>query len=224
MIKMPSLVTVTGFWLLVLIHLVAIQYGFSWLHLITKPLLMPALLLILLDSGARSTGKKMIVTGLLFSWLGDIFLLFESCNPLFFIAGLASFLITHACYIIFFLSIRSIAPSFLKRQPLFILLIPGYGTGLVWLLFPNLGPLKIPVTGYAAVICIMLLCSIHIYKKVKAPANKHFVSGAILFVLSDSILAVNKFYHPLPFAGVLLMLSYCAAQYFIVRGLLENGK
>ncbi|MEP7141900.1 MAG: lysoplasmalogenase [Ferruginibacter sp.] len=224
MIKIPSQVSVPGFWLLVLIHLVAIQYGFLWLHFITKPLLMPALVLILLDAGVKADGKGLIVTGLFFSWLGDVFLLFESRNPMFFIFGLASFLITHACYIIFFLSIKSVAPSLLKKHPLYILLILGYGAGLVWLIFPYLGQLKIAVTVYAAIICSMVLCSIHVYQKVKAPANRYFVSGAVLFVLSDSILAVNKFYRPMPLAGIWIMLIYCAAQFFIVRGLLEKGK
>ncbi|MEP7108830.1 MAG: lysoplasmalogenase [Ferruginibacter sp.] len=211
-----------AFWLLVLIDLVAISFNFSWLDSISKPLLMPALLIILVYAGIASTGRKLIATGLFFSWLGDVFLLFESGEALFFIAGLVSFLITHICYIIYFLSARSSAHSLLKKQPVYILLILLYGTGLVWLLFPYLGGLKVPVILYAAVICSMLLCSIHIYTKVKGPANRYFVSGAVLFVLSDSILAINKFYQPLPLAGTWLMLSYCAAQYFIVRGELEG--
>ncbi len=218
MIKLPFQRTVLVFWILLLIDLVAVLFGFSWLRCITKPLLMPVLILLLLYSGVAATGKNLLVTGLFFSWLGDVFLLFESRNALFFILGLVSFLITHACYIIYFLSTRPVAPSLLKKQPVYILLILSYGTGLVWLLFPYLGELKIPVIVYAAIICGMLLSSIHIYLKVTAPANRYFVSGAVLFVLSDSILAINKFYQPLPLAGIWLMLSYCAAQFFIVWG------
>ena len=64
----------------------------------------------------------------------------------------------------------------------------------------------------------MLLCSLHVYYKVNKPANDMFVFGALMFVLSDSLLAINKFLEPLPYAGISIMLTYCAAQYFIVTG------
>lgn len=183
---------------------------------------MPTLVLLLLCPGVAAGNTKIVVAGLFFSWMGDVFLLFESRHTFFFIAGLSCFFITHACYIVYFLSTPSAAVSLLKNQPGYIVLILLYGFGLVWLLFPYLGELKIPVILYSAVICCMLLCSLHIYLKVPSPANRYFVSGAVLFVLSDSLLAVNKFYNPLPFAGILIMLSYCAAQYFIVTGVIKS--
>lgn len=221
MIKIPLQKTFLIFWLLVLTDLLAILFGFGWLHYVVKPLLMPVLMVSLMYPEMAIPGKKIILAGLFFSWLGDVFLLFESGNSLFFIAGLVSFLITHICYIIYFGSIRSDAPSLLKKQPVYILLIPGYGAALVYLLFPHLGVLKIPVIIYGATICAMLLGSLHICLKVKAPANSYFVSGAALFVLSDSLLAINKFYQPLPIAGIWIMLSYCTAQYLIVLGFIK---
>ncbi|MCW3091000.1 MAG: hypothetical protein JWP81_2069 [Ferruginibacter sp.] len=223
MLKKPLQRIVFVFWLLSFGDLLAIALSNDWIHSIVKPLLMPALGLVLFNSPGRRDSKKLIAAGLLFSWLGDVFLLFESHRLIFFILGLASFLITHICYIIHFLAIRSQAPSLLKKQPLYILLIIGYGAGLVLLLYNDLGPLKIPVIMYATVICSMLLCSIHIYSKVNFPGNLYYVTGALLFVMSDSILAVNKFYHSITLAGVWLMLSYCAAQFFIIKGFAESG-
>jgi uncharacterized membrane protein YhhN len=211
------------FWLIVLFDIIAILVGFGWLHSIAKPLLMPALVLMVYSGNLNIPGKKLILTGLFFSWLGDVFLLIESHNALFFIFGLASFFITHICYIGYFLSINSSEPSLLKKQPLYILFVLCYGAALVLLLYPYLGELKIPVVLYAAIICSMLLCSIHIYLKVELPCNRNFIAGALLFVLSDSLLAINKFYNPLPFAGIAIMLTYCAAQYFIVRGFIGMG-
>jgi uncharacterized membrane protein YhhN len=75
---------------------------------------------------------------------------------------------------------------------------------------------------YAAVICSMLLCSLHIFLKVNKPANLFYLVGAVFFVLSDSLLAINKFYQPFAFAGVFIMLTYCAAQYFIVTGFIKQ--
>ena len=77
---------------------------------------------------------------------------------------------------------------------------------------------------YAAVICTMLLGSLHILYKVNRPANILYVSGALFFVMSDSLLAVNKFYQPLAYAGVFIMLTYCLAQYLIVRGFIEQKR
>jgi uncharacterized membrane protein YhhN len=42
--------------------------------------------------------------------------------------------------------------------------------------------------------------------------------GAVLFVVSDSLLAINKFYSSFELAGVLIMLTYGMAQLLIVTG------
>ena len=220
----PLQITSRLFWILTLTDLLGIQLGFNWLHAISKPLLMPLLIGMLFYSGIADPKKKWILIGLFFSWLGDLFLLLDSKVTIFFIAGLVSFLITHIFYILYFLSIENSAPSLLKKQPLLIVLILCYGSALVVLLFPYLGDLKIPVIVYATVICSMLLSSLHIYYKTKKPANLFFFLGAALFVISDSLLAVNKFYQPIPKAGIWIMLSYCSAQYLIVKGIIRQDQ
>jgi len=147
-------------------------------------------------------------------------LLFESRDPLFFICGLASFLLTHIFYIIYFLNIRSQNISLLKKQPLWALLVIGYGAGLVWILFPHLGAMKIPVMAYAVVISSMLISSLYVLGKINKAAGELYVLGALAFVVSDSLLAINKFYQPIPYAGVFIMLTYCVAQFLIVCGFL----
>lgn len=166
--------------------------------------------------------KKIILAALFFSWLGDVFLLMEYKAPLLFIFGLGSFLITHILYIIYFTGIKSNAASLLYKQPLLIVAVLLYGSCLVWLLFPTLGDLKIHVLVYAAVICTMLLCSLHIFFKTDKKAAWLFVTGALLFVVSDSVLAINKFYKPFTTAGIIIMLTYCAAQYYIITGFIKQ--
>lgn len=218
----PSRTNVAGlFGLLALADIIGIAANLPFLHYIAKPLLMPLLAIWLWQNNAAK-GRYLIIAGLIFSWLGDCFLLFEKSNGLFFIFGLVSFLITHILYIAWFLSKRSTQPSLLKKQPLLAIAVPVYGIVLVWLLLPGLGQLTIPVIVYATTICSMLLCSLHIFYKVNVPANKLLVAGASLFVISDSILAVNKFYQPIPLGGVWIMLTYCAAQYCIVKGAREQ--
>jgi len=58
--------------------------------------------------------------------------------------------------------------------------------------------------------------------KVNRKAAWYYLAGATSFVVSDSLLAVNKFYQPFAYAGVFIMLTYCAAQYLIVRGYIEQ--
>ena len=204
------------------IDAVAVLYGSTITHAAIKPLLMPALLLLLVFSHTAARAKKIIIIGLLFCFLGDVFLLFESNAPLFFMAGLGCFLITHICYIIYFLNIKSALPSLLQKQPWMAALVAGYCVSLVLFLNPYLANLKIPVTLYAVVICMMVLCSLHVFLKITKPANILFVAGALLFAASDSILAINKFYKPFAAANVLIILTYCTAQFCIVQGVIKN--
>ena len=207
-----------AFWVLTFVDIAGTTTNQQVLHFIAKPLLIPALVLLLFFTRSSLPGKNLLFAGLFFSWMGDVFLLLEYKNALFFIFGLASFLITHIFYITYFLRIRSANTSLLKKQPVLITLVIAYGIALVWLLYPHLGDLKLPVMVYAAVICTMLLCSLHIFLKVTRKAARYFLLGACAFVISDSLLAINKFYQPFAYAGVFIMLTYCAAQYFIVQG------
>lgn len=212
-----------AFLLLAVIDITGLLIQSDRLHYVAKPLLIPALLLLLYFTASQVKGKTLLMAGLVFSWMGDVLLMFESRDKLFFIFGLVCFLTTHVFYIIYFLRIRPANISLLKKQPILMALVPAYGITLVWQLYPHLGDLKLPVMVYAAVICTMLLCSLHVYLKVNKKAAVYYLSGAAAFVLSDSLLAVNKFYEPFAYAGVFIMLTYCAAQYFIVRGYIEQS-
>lgn len=186
---------------------------------VVKPMLMPLLIMALLSN--KTSNASLIITGLFFSWAGDVLLLFESKNALFFISGLVCFLITHICYIIYFLKIKSSAASLLRNQPWLAALVAAYGVGLVQFLYPHLGEMTIPVLVYAVVICTMMLCSLHVFTKVSRPANGLFVAGALLFAASDSLLAVNKFFKPFEFATALIISTYCVAQLLIVMGVVK---
>ena len=206
------------FAVLVLIEITGVASNLLVLQISAKPLLMPTLMVYLFYSYTTVKNSRLLFVALFFSALGDIFLLFEFIQPLFFVLGLASFLITHIFYIIFFMRIRSPYRSFYVKQPWWLLLIYGYSFGLLILVYPNLGELEIPVVVYAIIISIMLMLSLHIQTKVNHPANKYYLSGAILFILSDSLLAINKFYSAFPLAGVWIIITYCSAQFLIVQG------
>jgi uncharacterized membrane protein YhhN len=211
------------FWVIVLADITGNALNIPILHYAAKPLLMPALIILAFTAIQATRGKNIILTALFFSWMGDLFLMFENTNPPFFIFGLASFLATHILYIIYFAGFKNNRVSLLKKQPLLIVAVLLYGASLVWLLFPKLGNLKIPVLVYATVICTMQLYSTHAFNKVNKKAARLFLSGALLFVLSDSVLAINKFHLPFAAAGAIIMLTYCAAQYNIVCGFIKQN-
>jgi|KBSMisStandDraft_5_1062788.scaffolds.fasta_scaffold05106_1 uncharacterized membrane protein YhhN len=181
----------------------------------SKPLLLPLLMTYYLSSvGMGSKFAKLMAAALLFSWLGDVLLLWDSL----FIPGLLAFLIAHIFYIIYFVKIEPSKKGLIRSQPLFGTPVLVFWGLFLAFLFPYLEKLRIPVFVYATVICTMLLCSINLSGKLKRPVFLLFLNGALQFVLSDSLLAINKFVFPFWFLPLCVMLTYCSAQYLLVRG------
>lgn len=204
------------FWIFSLADIAALYVGENAWHNLIKPVLIPTLMLPLLFGKIVSKFSHIILLGLFFSFCGDLFLLYDEVKSNFFIYGLICFLLTHIIYIIYFNKIKPTQQSLLRKYPWIAALVAAYGVSLVQFLYPHLGAMKIPVIIYALVICIMFLYSLHAFVVVNKPANSYFVLGALFFVSSDSLLAINKFYTPFNYAGIWIMLTYCAAQFFIV--------
>ena len=182
--------------------------------------LIPVLILAVFTSSAFEF-KNLLLAALAFSWLGDIVLSYAPQGELFFIIGLIAFLIAHIFYILLFY--RSINKTVQSRgYPSWAWsMLVIYVCVLLALLFPHLGPLKIPVCIYALVIGMMLGMAIRGWAHWPLAAGASIVLGASSFVLSDTTLAINKFYTPLPWASVLIMSTYLFAQWALVRGMLS---
>lgn len=192
-------------------------------RLFSKALLMPILILAYSkEIESWTLFSRLIIAALFFSWLGDIFLLFDKVNGMYFILGLSSFLTAHVLYIIYFLNIQSRNHSFLKKRPVMLLAILAYTIELLYVLWPSLNGMKLPVTVYAIVISTMLAAAAWQYGKISATAAWLFITGALLFVLSDSALALNKFHRPFSGSGIFVMLSYVTAQTLIVLGSIRH--
>jgi uncharacterized membrane protein YhhN len=176
-----------------------------------KPLLLIPLMSIALLI-TNFPNKKILFSALLFSWIGDILLLFVFKDGLFFIFGLVAFLTAHIFYVILFVKELNISRGkFTLRKPgLLIVLI--YMVIFLSLLIPHLGNLLIPVIIYSLVISAMLYTALLLAPHLPKPSSALLLSGAISFVISDSILAIDKFYYQLPYAGFLIMLTYLYAQ------------
>ncbi len=208
------------FFCLLGLHLAAIINHIPWLGWATKPLLVPVLVFWLLQSTSGVTNPLKIhaLSALLFSWAGDVLLIFVPISASFFLAGLTAFLIAQLFYLYCFLQLR-------KAQQLpfrFWLLIPVgiFCTAVLYLLTPWLGALKIPVMVYGTIISLMLFAALQLGFSPRR--NRLIAGGAALFVFSDIMLAWNKFRAPVSGADVLIMLSYGIAQYYLCRGIIGN--
>jgi uncharacterized membrane protein YhhN len=150
--------------------------------------------------------KYMIIAGLVFSMAGDVFLMLPSDR---FVAGLVAFLVAHLFYIVAFIS----EISTLILWPLIPLVT--YGIVIYFILAPYLGKLKPPVLIYIVVILIMAWLAWERWSQTNQSGALLAYVGAILFVISDSILAINRFRGAFKQARVLNLTTYFAAQCLI---------
>lgn len=198
-----------------------------WFDYIFKPLIMISLGGMFFAETAGSNTRTKVFAGwaFLFSLLGDTFLMFTGKNQLFFMAGLGSFLISQIGYIFLFQHSNKIAGiqswSFLKQHPLWLFLCFLYGILIYYLLFPNLDVvLKVAVLIYMVALLGMSVMALN-RKGTKPVKSFWFVFiGSLLFVISDSVIAINKFLQPVLFDGLIVMSTYMAAQFLIVKGLI----
>lgn len=197
--------------------LVFTALGMDALRPVSKPLIVLALgaYFLLGVKEVSSPGKGWVTAALVLSWLGDVLLLFEANSSVFFMLGLGSFLLAHMAYSIFFNRLRR--EGDLSIKPLFVAIVGVYYLALVVSLYPYLDGMRLPVLVYGLVISVMLVLALSL-GPLKERIGLFIVFGATLFVLSDSVLAINKFMRPFTGAGVLVMLTYGMAQFFIVSG------
>ena len=194
--------------------------GIEMLHWICKPMIMVSLgAYYLLDTKHRSA---VVLAAILFSLLGDIFLMLEASDQRFFMAGLLAFMTAHVAYIFAYRKHRYQAPEeslqgIQKIRLAFPIILAG--SGLVVILYPTLGVLKLPVIVYALVLVMMVLNALFRYGRTPLQSFRLVFAGAIFFMVSDSILALNKFLTPISHAGSFVMITYITAQFLIVRGL-----
>lgn len=194
--------------------LLLIYFKQDSLRWFTKPLLMPLLISVVYINKNKIPLYSWMIGGLSLSWAGDILLQMKDL----FIPGLASFLMAHICYIIYFIQLNKQQKGLLQQHPLIGLPVLIYVVIFLWLLYPFLDALKIPVTIYGITIGTMLITSINTKLKANNTASVLFFNGALQFVISDSILAVNLFVYTSMVLSLCVMATYASAQYLLVKG------
>jgi uncharacterized membrane protein YhhN len=187
--------------------------------IILKALIIPVLIVILFVNTGKELNRLHVImfAGLILSWAGDITLEFTANNGNMFIMGLLFFLLAHLMYLAVFISTPGNNSIFSKRVSLVIPVL-FFGTALVAFLYNDLGEMKIPVILYAIVILLMLTGAINRIEKVNRKSYWLVLAGAILFVISDSTIAINKFSSPFEGSSIVIMITYIIAQFLIIQG------
>lgn len=138
--------------------------------------------------GALDTAfGRIMVVGLILSWLGDLFLSYNGRGP--FVAGLLSFLAAHVSYVVAFAD-RGFGEQFFI--PLLAMLVVAIPIAR-WLLPTVPKELKVPVIAYMVVITTMVAAAVSTNA---TDADWRILAGAIAFYLSDLGVARDRFARP----------------------------
>jgi uncharacterized membrane protein YhhN len=212
------------FWIILLTDVVLDLLKLDNWRWFTKPLLIPLLMIFLIINKSKPGNpflSKLIFSGLLAAWIGDILLMFSSTGC--FIAGMAAFVTMQLLYAYIYYSIQK--PGFKINKKgiagvLFMLLFSFF-------LFKSLETSSlftgyaIPVAIYIAAISLMVSLAANLSGAKRTPntGSLFIFYGAVFFVVSDGSIAVQKFLFPgIAGLSILVMLTYGIAQYLIVKG------
>jgi len=200
-----------------IVNLYADRNRIEKLKVLTKPLLVPLIILFYLTNAVHI--NWFIVSALFFGFLGDVSLLWGS-KKMFFVIGLLAFLVGHLFYTLVFL--QSIQYFAVVPIWFFIFLIPYilYGYAILRILRPNLNEMIVPVVIY---MCVILMMSFTSTCRVWNGFTLQFILpfiGSLFFIVSDSALAYNSFNEPQKNYETLIMFTYILAQVLIVAGFL----
>ncbi|MFN0203151.1 MAG: lysoplasmalogenase [Bacteroidia bacterium] len=185
----------------------------------TKILLMPSLALWYFYLTKTQGAIKMLLAALFFSWGGDTLLVFAKEKPIFFLLGLGSFFLAHVFYIYTFVKKGKEFKLTTSSVALIVIALLNLAT-LLYLLLPVLPiDMKVPILAYGSILTL-LICSTLYLRKLLAAHWAYLLLGVALFILSDSLIAFNRFRFDmiafLPNISFWIMLTYIIAQGCIV--------
>ncbi len=154
---------------------------------------------------------------LIFSWVGDIFLMWNDQTS--FLIGLGAFLVTQIGYIVIFkLEVRHSLKEAIKKRGLYLLPYIVYGGGFLFYVLPRIDDfLIIPVIAYST--CLISMAMMASLRDSSVPGFKEVLVGSVIFVISDSLIGIEQFVTKFPGSHVYVMVTYIIAQFLIVQGI-----
>lgn len=207
------------------IHIISEVLENKTLRYITKPLLVPLILLyyttgIFIELGLTHILWPLIVA-LIFGWLGDIFLMLGR-EENYFMFGLGSFLIGHLFYIVLYSGVILFYGNILQFPVWgWLLVIPLVAIGgfFYYRIRGKMGDLTVPTIVYLVVIFFMSFVAMLLLSVPNLLAFALVYIGACLFMISDGIIAVDKFDTQISKNRIYVMITYGMAQFLISQGI-----
>ncbi len=180
---------------------------------VTKALLTPILLVIYLEG--NRTPEIIVICALFFCFLGDVLLEFSG----FFLAGLSAFLAGHVSYIIRFIKDIPRFAAIPGWMYIFVVIYALFGFIFYTKLSLQDKKIKAAVSAYCGIILLASFFSLLRWGNVSEYSFFMVFAGTLMFIISDSILAHNRFVNRTRAGGVWVMATYGAAQLLIIMGL-----
>ena len=206
------------FLLVSIFDIIGILFKIPILIVIFKPFILLSLLV--LYSLSISLKNRWYVLALVFSFFGDVFLMFT--GELYFIVGLISFLIAHILFIKIVIS-RIQNTTVLKVIYSIIPFLLVFST-LLFILKGSLDEMLVPVVIYGFTISTFGTVSLLDYLNKGSNKTLLMLVGSIIFIVSDSVLAIDKFHFETHTFKVIIMCTYVLAQYLIYRSMILDSK
>jgi sterol desaturase/sphingolipid hydroxylase (fatty acid hydroxylase superfamily)/uncharacterized membrane protein YhhN len=184
--------------------------GLLQMHYLFKPLTLAVALLLVLRRADAGTRQWLLVAALLASLAGDVFLMLPGDR---FVPGLAAFLLAHLGYIALFRQQQAWFPN--RPALVLALAVAGAMLALLWDALPCAG-MQAAAGAYALAISLMAAQAIGRATVLQDRAATWVAVGACVFMLSDTLIAINRFLVPVPLASLWILTSYYLAQMLIV--------
>lgn len=195
-----------------IVQLGALAVGNLTVAHLSKPLLLPLLMAVVIAQGGLRTHPSIpwLVAGQFFSFLGDVALIPD--GQLWFSAGIGMFLVTHICYIVGFFKLG--ARQGLRDRRWVLVVYPAFWLIANAALWSGLGPMRLPIAIYSAALVTMALCSMSL--------GTMLGIGGTLFMFSDLLIGEGVAYGSFTGSTVLIMLTYTVGQGLIALAWLQR--
>lgn len=222
-----------AYFLVGLLNLWAEHRQSEFLVFATKPCLLALLSLwfYLRMRPLKGPFPRFILSGLLFSIAGDSLLMLVGYGPKderFFLMGLGAFLLAQLSYMAGFVRYPGSESGVVRQSPWRAWPFLLYLAGIATLLWPGIpGPMKAPVLVYACAIVGMAIAAFNLRPLLQKEVFVALMTGILLFILSDSLIALNRFRSDaitIPYARTLIMATYLLGQFLIARSSVRAAK
>lgn len=206
--KRPSKVFLSLFFLVSFLDIVGVIFNSALMQAIFKPMIILSLMAAYFFGTERPNNWYLLA--LSFSFLGDVFLLDK--NDLF-LQGIGAFLVTQIIFV--YILSKELTKTTLKQKLVAVLPFVIYYFALITILKQNLGEFLIPVMIYGSVISLFGITAFLTYLQRRNRLSLVLFIGSLLFIISDSLIALQNFHEPNDFFPSIIMITYVIAQYYI---------